>query len=109
MNLDSLNLVELQKLIQSANERVGSLRQETVRIARAAARAAVESHGVTWEEAFPSASMPRRNAAAPSTTKGQIKYRNPANAANTWTGRGRKPAWFVEALAAGTKAEDLLA
>jgi len=29
------------------------------------------------------------------------KYRRPENAAATWSGRGRKPQWFVEALAAG--------
>lgn len=35
------------------------------------------------------------------------KYRNPANAAETWTGRGRKPRWFDAALKAGKKPEDL--
>ncbi|MES2333566.1 MAG: H-NS histone family protein [Pseudomonadota bacterium] len=35
------------------------------------------------------------------------KYANPANAADTWSGRGRKPRWFSEALARGKKPEDL--
>lgn len=35
------------------------------------------------------------------------KYANPANAADTWSGRGRKPRWFEEALAQGKKAEDM--
>lgn len=29
------------------------------------------------------------------------KYRHPENAALTWSGRGRKPQWFVEALEMG--------
>ena len=29
------------------------------------------------------------------------KYRHPENAALTWSGRGRKPLWFVDALEAG--------
>ena len=33
------------------------------------------------------------------------KYRDPANPANTWTGRGVKPRWFREALEAGTPIE----
>ena len=33
------------------------------------------------------------------------KYRHPENPALTWSGRGRKPQWFVEALAAGKMAE----
>ena len=36
------------------------------------------------------------------------KYANPANAADTWSGRGRKPRWFEAAIAAGKKPEDLL-
>lgn len=35
------------------------------------------------------------------------KYANPANAADTWSGRGRKPRWFTEALARGGKPEDM--
>ena len=35
------------------------------------------------------------------------KYRHPENAALTWSGRGRKPLWFVAALNAGKTPEDL--
>jgi DNA-binding protein H-NS len=34
------------------------------------------------------------------------KYADPANPENTWTGRGRKPKWFVKALESGCAAED---
>jgi len=36
------------------------------------------------------------------------KYRNPADASQTWTGRGRKPRWVVEALDAGGNMDDFL-
>jgi DNA-binding protein H-NS len=35
------------------------------------------------------------------------KYRNPENAALTWSGRGRKLRWFVEALEVGTTPREL--
>ena len=35
------------------------------------------------------------------------KYRHPENAAVTWSGRGRKPHWFVHALEAGKTAGEL--
>ena len=35
------------------------------------------------------------------------RYRDPANEENTWSGRGSKPRWFREALAAGTSPEAL--
>ena len=41
------------------------------------------------------------------STAGGPKYRHPDNAKITWSGRGRKPGWFVDALAAGTKPETL--
>lgn len=34
-----------------------------------------------------------------------VKYRNPADPTQTWTGRGRKPKWLVEALEKGGKLE----
>ncbi len=36
------------------------------------------------------------------------KYRNPENAAETWTGRGRQPVWVREYIEKGGKLEDLL-
>ncbi|WP_373050500.1 H-NS histone family protein [Thalassovita aquimarina] len=35
------------------------------------------------------------------------KYRNPDDPDQTWTGKGRRPAWFVTAIEAGKKPEDL--
>jgi DNA-binding protein H-NS len=35
-----------------------------------------------------------------------VKYRNPANAHETWTGRGRKPKWLLEEINKGKKQED---
>lgn len=40
-------------------------------------------------------------------TPSVAKYANPANPADTWSGRGRKPRWFSEALAKGKKPQDL--
>jgi DNA-binding protein H-NS len=35
------------------------------------------------------------------------KYANPTDPAKTWSGRGRKPLWVVEALNSGKTLEDL--
>ncbi len=40
------------------------------------------------------------------TTANPPKYAD--GAGRSWTGRGKRPAWFVEALAAGKSPEDLL-
>lgn len=40
--------------------------------------------------------------------KSPPKFRNPDNPEQTWTGNGRKPAWFIAALDAGWSENDLL-
>lgn len=40
-------------------------------------------------------------------SKVAAKYRNPENADQTWSGRGRQPLWVVEQLAKGKRIEDL--
>ena len=37
--------------------------------------------------------------------KAAIKYRNPADPTQTWTGRGRKPIWLAQAEKKGQKLE----
>lgn len=39
---------------------------------------------------------------------GIAKYRNPADPAATWTGKGRRPDWVRAALTAGQSLDDLL-
>lgn len=35
-----------------------------------------------------------------------VKYKNPNDEEETWTGKGRKPNWLTEAIAKGKKLED---
>lgn len=42
----------------------------------------------------------------PARKIGVIKYRD--DAGNAWTGVGKRPRWYLQALAAGKKPEDLL-
>ena len=37
-----------------------------------------------------------------------VKYRNPKDSSQTWTGRGRRPAWLVDAVKKGAKLESFL-
>jgi DNA-binding protein H-NS len=41
-------------------------------------------------------------------SKVAMKYRNPKDASQTWTGRGRKPNWLAAALKKGQKIENFL-
>lgn len=38
--------------------------------------------------------------------KGAVKFRNPEDPQQTWTGRGKRPKWLVDSLAAGRNLEE---
>ena len=77
-----------------------------------------KASGYTVEEVFGSAAPARGRAATTSTAPakkavrklGKVapKYRNPANAKETWTGRGKQPRWLAAHTTKGKKLEDFL-
>lgn len=44
---------------------------------------------------------------AKKSTTGEPKYQNPDNPEQTWTGRGKRPAWINEAIKQGKTLEDM--
>lgn len=106
IDLKNLSPKELQALIASANAQMEAAHAQHVSAVREKVDALLKSAGLTVDEVYPrrggkSAKGPKA-AAAP-------KYRNPENAAQTWSGRGKRPAWFVEALKKrGVTADSLL-
>lgn len=80
------------------------------RSARADAIAKVKSlmseYGLSMADLSPKGSgMPAAPKAEGTTKKVAPKYRDP-NTGKTWTGRGLKPTWLQEALAAGKSIEE---
>lgn len=65
----------------------------------------VKAYGLSAQDlGFPGAASARRKRSNGSATKAAAKYRGPNG--ETWSGgRGRKPRWVTEALAAGKKLE----
>jgi DNA-binding protein H-NS len=96
--LDKLSvaqLIDLQKRIEVAIvERKG----EEARDVKEKMQALAEKSGFSLAELFGSKRDGKRGPAA-------IKYRNPKNTSQTWTGRGRKPNWLVDAVKKGAKIE----
>ncbi|WP_224813674.1 H-NS family nucleoid-associated regulatory protein [Hasllibacter sp. MH4015] len=64
-------------------------------------KAVAKKHGFALEE------FTGGKAAKSSGPKGVAKYANPADASQTWTGRGRQPNWVKDALAKGKKLDDM--
>lgn len=95
INLDSLSPAELQALIKSAEAQMQSARKNHIQEVRTKIQDLLESAGLTIDEVYP-----RRGGQGSKGPKAAVapKYRNPENPAQTWSGRGKRPLWFSEAL-----------
>ena len=100
IDINSLSLKELKDLQSQVAKAIANfvdrMKKETIaeleEIARAKGYTLAELTGIA---------TPRKR--SPATGK----YVTPADASQTWSGRGRKPHWFIAALNAGKKPEDL--
>lgn len=103
INLDSLSPAELQALIKNAEAQMESARKNKAQEVRTRIDALLKSAGLSIDEVYP-----RRGGKSAKAVVAP-KYRNPDNAAQTWSGRGKRPVWFSEALKKkGVTAESLL-
>ena len=99
-DLEALSLSELKKMQKDVSKAISSYEDRQKAEVRAKVEALARDLGYSLTELVGTETKsPRAPAAA--------KYRHPENPALTWSGRGRKPQWFVEALAAGKTASEL--
>lgn len=112
-------LEQIHADIKRLEQEAKSVRDAEVAEVVAKMKAAIEHYGLTAADlglasragrkvgkgrAAPSPKARKKGAAAKSPRP--VKYRDEAG--NAWVGHGKRPKWFVDALAAGKSAEDLL-
>lgn len=99
-NLKDLNRKELEKFRADIDKALTKVSAREMKVARAAAEKAAAAHGFSLADIAGGAAAPRKKAAKAKTTS-VPKFRNPKNADQTWTGKGRQPDWYKAAIAAG--------
>jgi DNA-binding protein H-NS len=101
-DLKSMTRKELEKLKANVEKALAKLALKDKKAALAAAEKAAAAHGFSLAEITgeTTAKKKQKTIAGPKKVS-PPKYRNPENAAQTWTGKGRQPEWFKSALAAG--------
>ena len=100
LDLHSMSLKDLKDLQAQVAKAIASFEDRKKKAALAELEEKARELGFSLAE-LTGATVVRKRAPA------SAKYANPANPADTWSGRGRKPRWFAEALAAGKSASDL--
>jgi DNA-binding protein H-NS len=98
IDLESLSREDLSQLINDAQKALKTVDTRRRAEAKLAAEKAVKEFGYSLDEIVTATSK---------GSKGAPKYANPEDPTQTWTGRGRKPNWVVEALKSGKSVDDL--
>ena len=100
IELDHLSLKELKDLRAKVDRAISGFEDRKKKVALAELEETARKMGYSLAELTSLTGVRKRRPAAP-------KYANPADATDTWSGRGRRPRWVTAALAAGKSLEDL--
>jgi DNA-binding protein H-NS len=112
MNLESYTIDELEKLIRQAEAALDKKRKAELKNAQSVLEKMAKELGVDPSALLkPADKKPGRKKGAAkkkASTRKPVKpkYRDPSNAKNTWSGRGKRPIWLQQALEKGSKLED---
>jgi DNA-binding protein H-NS len=101
VDLNALSLSELKQLDRSLKKTIAGFDDRKRTEAIDALEAKAREFGFSLAD-LTGASRARKRAPA------SAKYHHPENTDVTWSGRGRKPKWFREALDAGKSLESML-
>lgn len=100
IDLNSLSLKELKELQSAVNKAVTGFDDRKRKAALSQVEEAARALGFTLSELTGGVVTRKRSPAVP-------KFANPTDMSETWSGRGRKPRWFVAALKSGKTPEDM--
>lgn len=115
IDVNSLSAKELESLISKAKKRKTTLaKRKPASVVKKKLAAQAKADGYTLAELFGTGGTATRATAATGKVKkarkplGKVapKYRNPANAAETWSGRGKQPRWLAAYTGAGRSLDE---
>ena len=98
VDISNLSVAGLEALKGSIDSAISSRRQTELVDLRGTIEEMLEKAGFSLEEVMQARAAKKRVI--------EPKYFNPNNQEQTWSGRGRKPGWVEELLAAGGSLED---
>lgn len=105
IDVTHLSVNQLDDLIAQAQQEITRKKSLARKSLMADMEKLARDAGVSLSELFPESGNSK-----PAKVKSTVapKYRNPNDASQTWTGRGRQPLWIAALLAEGKRLDDLL-
>ena len=99
LDFDTISLDELKRLKRDLDKAITSFDERRKAEARRDLEEKARGYGFSLSELM-DVKTAKRTVTAP-------KYRNPGHPDQVWSGRGRQPVWFREAMVAGIEPDDL--
>lgn len=108
-DISKLSYTELRALAEQAKQAAEAKRVEEIKVLADAYAKKSTAAGFSIEEAIEALKpyLPATKRKYGKSTA-EAKYRDPANAENTWSGKGKHPRWLTDYLAAGKTKDDFL-
>ncbi|UWR21673.1 H-NS histone family protein [Sulfitobacter sp. S190] len=108
-DLKSMSRKELEKLLADVKKALVAAQARDRRAAQKAAEKAAAEFGFTLNDLSETAPKTRKSPTAKKkpAKPSKPKYANPADASQTWTGKGRQPNWFRAEIEKGTTPEGM--
>lgn len=106
-DLTTMSKKQLEKLLTDVQKAIKSLEEKERKEAKKAAERAAAKFGFSLSELTDQPSKRGGRGKSAPKNPGVPKYANPDDPSETWTGKGRQPQWFKDAVAAGKDPKDL--
>jgi DNA-binding protein H-NS len=99
---------DIQRFIRELEAELNRRRAEKRATLKGQISDMLKAEGLSLSELFPQPGKAKNQPKGkPQSEAPKVKYKNPDNTSQTWTGTGRKPAWIIAALSSGKTLEDL--
>lgn len=99
VDLDKMSMEELKSLKKDVDKAIAGYVSRKREEALKEVQAVAKKHGLSVDDLM--GAKGKRKSKAPA------RFRNPDDASQTWSGRGRQPAWYKDAVNSGKKPESL--
>ncbi len=101
LDLDGLSIDKMETLITELSQEIESRRAAEAEQVRKEIEKLLDHSGLSFHDVF-------RDKVSRKGRKVPMKYGNPDNPEQLWSGRGKMPLWMKEKVEAGAKKEDFL-
>lgn len=99
MELSKLNLADLKGLLVQVGAELSDREKSELEAARKEINAIAQRAGLSLKDLVGTAEA--KSKVRKQSGKVAVQYRNPQDASQEWTGRGRQPNWVKELVASG--------